>query len=97
MTPEQKATFDLKALVVQGAKISWEIPHAEQRAIERDVPKFEAERIVRFGVVTRIDTEPTGQSRWRISGSDSDGRPVDVVVKPVGRTLRVVTVIRTDR
>jgi len=96
MTSERKATFELRALVVQGIRISWEIPHAEQRAIERDVPKFEAERIIRRGTVTRIETEPSGQVRWRISGSDSDDRPVDVVVKPIGRTLRVVTVIRTD-
>lgn len=69
---------------------------AEQRAIERDVPKFEAERIIRRGFVVRIDTEPTDHIRWRIRGNDSDGRPVDVVVKPVARSLRVVTVIRTD-
>lgn len=96
MTPEQKATFELRALVVQGVKISWEIPHAEERAIERDVPKFEAERIIQRGAVIRIETEPSGQVRWRISGSDSDERPIDVVVKPISRTLRVITVIRTD-
>jgi hypothetical protein len=96
MTPE-KATFELRAMVVEGARISWEIPHAEQRAVKRDVPKFEAERIVRAGNVTRTKTEPSGQIRWRVSGVDSDGRPVDVVVKPVDRVLRVVTVIRTDK
>jgi hypothetical protein len=96
MTPEQKATFELRALIVRGARISWEIPHAEQRALERDLPKFEAERVIQRGIVTRIDTEVRGQLRWRISGEDSDGRPVDVVVKPIGSTLRVLTVIRTD-
>jgi uncharacterized protein DUF4258 len=95
MTPE-KATFELKAMVVEGVRISWEIPHAEQRAIERDVPKFEAERIVRTGTVIKTEPDPNGPIRWRITGTDSDGRPVDVVVKAVGRVLRVVTVIRTD-
>jgi hypothetical protein len=96
MTPEERASFDLKALIMQGARISWEIPHAEQRAAERDVPRFEAERIVRMACVIRIDMEPSGQSRWRVRGCDADGRPIDVVVKAVRGTIRVVTVIRTD-
>jgi uncharacterized DUF497 family protein len=95
MTPE-KATFELRALIVEGVRISWEIPHAEQRAIERDVPKFEAERIIRTGVVVRTEPDPSGPIRWRIAGTDSDGRPVDVVVKAVRGALRVITVIRTD-
>ncbi len=83
--------------IVAGARISWEIPHAKERAAERDVPIFEAERIVRnAGAITRVEYEASGQERWRVAGTDSDGRPVDVVVKPVGNVLRVVTVIRTD-
>jgi len=61
------------------------------------VPIFEAERILRRGMVTALEVEVSGQERWRISGRDTDGRPVDVVVKPIGdQTLRVLTVIRTD-
>lgn len=93
----QRETFELRAMVVKGARISWEIPHAQERALGRDVPIFEAERIVRTGHVVRVDTEESGQVRWRVAGHDSDGRPVDVVVKPIKDTsLRVVTVIRTD-
>lgn len=87
----------LKAMVVAGARISWEIPHARERAEERGVPIFEAERIIRSPGDCRRTLTETGEERWRASGFDSDGRPVDVVVKPVGDlTLRVVTVIRTD-
>jgi len=96
MSPE-RATYALKNMVGRGARISWEIPHARERAIERDVTTFEAERIIRSGNVVRVDTEVSGQERWRVSGSDADGRPVDVVVKPIREAvLRVVTVIRTD-
>jgi uncharacterized DUF497 family protein len=95
-TPEEKASYELKSLIVAGVRISWEIPHAEQQALKRDVPKFEAERVVRGAKVVRIDAEASGQERWRVSGFDSDQRPVDVVVKHVRDALRVVTVIRTD-
>lgn len=88
--------YRLQAMVVAGAKISWEIPHARERAAERDVPIFEAERIIRNPRSCRLSLGDAGDERWRASGFDSDGRPVDVVVKPVGRILRVVTVIRTD-
>jgi uncharacterized DUF497 family protein len=84
-------------MVEAGARISWEIPHAKRRAAERDVPIFVAERIVRAGVVTDLSVEADGHERWRVSGRDPDGRPVDVVVTPVGGdVLRVITVIRTD-
>ena len=86
----------LKAMVVEGAKISWEIPHARERAAERDVPIFEAERIIHNPGCCQRQLEQN-EERWRVSGFDSDVRPVDVVVKPIGRTvLRVITVIRTD-
>ena len=93
MTPEQ-ATFELRAMVVKGARISWEIPHAEQRAFERDVLKVEAERIVQTGTVVKTDPDRDGRIRWRVAGRDSDGRSVHVVVKAVGSVLRVITVIR---
>ena len=91
-----RTIFELKAMVLSGARISWEIPHARERAIERDVPVFEAERIIRNPAGCCLSVRD-GDTRWRASGLDSDGRPVDVVVKPIGgHTLRVVTVIRTD-
>ena len=89
--------YRLQAMVMAGAKISWEIPHARERAAERDVPVFEAERIIRHPQSCRLSLDVPGEVRWRASGFDSDSRPVDVVVKPVGDDiLRVVTVIRTD-
>jgi uncharacterized DUF497 family protein len=95
MTPEQ-ATYELRAMVVKGVRISWEIPHAMEPAIERDVPTFEAERVVRMGTVVKTEPDADGSTRWRVAGTDSDGRPVHVVVKSVRNVLRVVTVIRTD-
>ncbi|MGI4799528.1 MAG: DUF4258 domain-containing protein [Janthinobacterium lividum] len=90
------ALWHLKAMVLDGARISWEIPHAREQAAERDVPVFEAERVIRAAAALRI-TERNGEPRWRVSGWDSDQRPIDVVVKPVGdHTLRVITVIRRD-
>jgi uncharacterized DUF497 family protein len=84
-------------MVVEGSRISWEIPHARERAAKRDVPIFEAERIVRAAkTIIKVEVDPSGYEKWRVGGADSDGRPVDVVVKPVGEVLRVVTVIRTD-
>jgi len=83
-------------MVVSGAKITWEVHHAREQAALRNVQLVEAERVVRTGTVTRIDLVGS-QIRWRISGWDSDSRPVDVVVRPVGNSvLLVITVIRTD-
>lgn len=97
MSDEERATFSLRAMVAAMARISWEIPHARERAIKRDIPLFEAERIVRLGSVTKVVLGIDGIQRWRVSGWDCDSRPIDVVVKPIGDTvLRVVTVIRTD-
>jgi len=93
----RRETDQLRAMLAGGARISWEIPHARRQAAERDVPIFEAERVIRAGAVTSVETEIGGQDRWRVSGRDADGRPVDVVVKPIeDHTIRVVTVIRTD-
>ena len=94
---ERPETYRLKAMVVSGARISWEVPHAQERAKERGVPLFEAERVIRDGTVKKVEMGEDGYERWRITGWDSDARPVDVVVKPVGEhTLRVITVIRID-
>lgn len=97
MTPDAKAAFRLKALVVEGARISWEVPHARQRARERDIPVFIAERIVRAVGSVRVTLAQDGSETWRVSGSDPDGRPVDVVVcAATASVIRVITVIRTD-
>jgi hypothetical protein len=58
---------------------------------------FVAERIIRAGAVTGLDIDAGGAERWRVSGHDGEGRPVDVVVVEInGSYLRVITVIRTD-
>ena len=94
---ESAATFELHAMAVRGMRISWEVPHARERANERDVTIFEAERVVRSGSVVRVDADTSG-TRWRIEGFDVDLRPIHVVVKVVGAAiLRVITVIRTDQ
>lgn len=91
------ATFALHAMLMEGARISWEVPHAVQRLVERDVTAFEAERVIRTGNVVRIDAPSEDDIRWRIAGWDADDRPIHVVVAPIGDdVLRVVTVIRTD-
>ena len=93
--PQESDT--LRRMLRSGARISWEVPHARQQAKTRDVPVFVAERIIRGCSVRRIEIDPDGSDRWRLSGRDPDGRPVDVVVKPVeDHTIRVITVIRTD-
>ncbi len=84
-------------MVVNRARISWEVPHARERALERKVPVFVAERIIRAALSVRITTAQDGSTTWRVSGRDSDGRPIDVVVFPANPdVIRVVTVIRTD-
>lgn len=84
-------------MVMAGARISWEIPHAKDRARERDVSIFEAERVIRTGIVEKIEAGPAGETRWLIAGWDADSRPIHIVVRPVGSdVLRVITVIRKD-
>ena len=97
MTPDDEAAYQLKALVVNGARISWERPHARDRAFERKVPIFIAERIIRAVAAVRVTKASDGSITWRVSGADPDGRPIDVVVFPASaNVIRVVTVIRTD-
>lgn len=40
--------------------------------------------------------DPIERGKWRVSGRDPAGRPVDVVVSMVHDPMAVVTVIRTD-
>ena len=95
--PERPETFELRAMVVRGARIIWDVPHAVDQARERQVLQFEAERVVRCGVIVKVEVARNGRTRWRVSGSDADSRPVDVVVEPWDQNLRVITVIRTDQ
>ena len=85
-------------MLAAGARISWERHHAKRQAAGRKVPIFVAERVIRTGGVTQLEVDIRGRERWRVSGRDPDGRPVDVVVAPAqsGDVLRVITVIRTD-
>jgi uncharacterized DUF497 family protein len=81
-------------MLALAARISWEVPHARQRAMERGVSIVVAERVIRNGAITQISMEPDGSERWTISGKDPDGRAVDVVVTPIGTAIiRVITVI----
>lgn len=97
MTDAAAALARLKMLAVLGARISWEVPHARQRAQERNVPVFVAERILRNPAAVRITLGEDGSERWRASGLDPDERPVDVVVVVTAEeVIRVITVIRTD-
>ena len=92
-----RETARLRAMLASGARISWDVPHARQRAKERDVSILIAERVIRGGRVTGLGVEADGSERWAISGRDMDGRPVNVVVTPrLPDVLRVITVIRTD-
>ena len=69
--------------------------HAERRLLERDVSRFEAERLVRAGVVVMVETDPGGGERWRVAGRDTDGRQIEVEVEAVPPALVVlVTVVR---
>jgi hypothetical protein len=70
-------------------------PHAEKRMLERDISRFEIERLLKAGVVVMIETDPGGAERWRVAGRDTDGRQIEVAVEVIPPILIVlVTVIR---
>jgi hypothetical protein len=70
-------------------------PHAEKRMLERDVTRFEVERVLKSGPVLNIETDPDRTERWRVAGRDDGGRRIEVVVEPLPPTMvAVVTVIR---
>jgi hypothetical protein len=67
--------------------------HAE----DRDVARFEVEKVLKAGAVVRIEMDPNGSERWRVAGRDADGRRIEVVIEPIPpSTAHVVTVIRVD-
>jgi hypothetical protein len=39
--------------------------HTEEQMAERDVTRFEVERVLRAGFVVMIETDPRGRERWR--------------------------------
>ena len=63
-------------------QITLRSPHADRRLIERDISRLVAERIVRAGKVVAIETEVGGEERWRVEGTDTDGRTIAVVCVP---------------
>jgi uncharacterized DUF497 family protein len=91
------AEFRLKAIIANGARIVWEVPHARARALERHISVFEAERVIRGANVTE-ETVENGRERWQVSGLDTDLRSLDVVVSPAedGRVIRVITLMRPE-
>ena len=79
-------------MLAQGARISWEYPHASDRARQRGITKLSAERIIRTGFVIAVRSGGTRRERWRISGVTLDERELIVVVAPDGESvIRVVT------
>lgn len=83
----------LRRMVAEGARISWEYPHAQERARERCIPKFLAERVLRTGEVRAVRSPGTSRERWRVVGRPDNERELIVVIA-LGRdgVLRVVTV-----
>lgn len=70
-------------------------PHAEKRTKERDIARFELERILKAAPVVMIETDPDGTERWRVAGRGADGHRLEVVIEPEPPDLMVVvTVIR---
>jgi Domain of unknown function (DUF4258) len=71
--------------------------HAEDQMLNRDVARFEVEKVLKAGAVVRIEIDPNGSERWRVAGRDADGRRIEVVIEPIPpSTAHVVTVIRVD-
>lgn len=68
--------------------------HAAERMLERDISRFDIERLLKAGVVVMIETDPDGSERWRVAGRDADGRRIEIVVEVIPPTLIVlITVI----
>lgn len=83
----------LRLMLSQNARISWEIPHAQHRAEQRQVPRYLAERVLRIGEVRVVRNSGTARERWLVLGVPSGERALAVIVAP-GRkgVIRVITV-----
>ena len=69
--------------------------HAAKQMRDRDVARFEVERVLNAGAVVMIETDPKDRERWRIAGRDTDGRRIELVVQLMPPSVAVlVTVIR---
>jgi len=69
-------------------------PHAERRMAERDIARFEVEKVLKAGAVVLIETDPGGGAeRWRVAGRDADGRRFEVVVEPIPPSMTVVVTV----
>jgi hypothetical protein len=68
--------------------------HSEQRMVERDIARFDVERMLKAAPVVMIDREPDGTETWRVAGHDKQGR-IEAVIEIVPPSIVVlVTVIR---
>lgn len=71
--------------------------HAEKRMVERDVARFEVERLLKAGLVIEVERDHDGTERRRVAGRDADGKRIAAVVEPLPPIQAVVvTVIRVD-
>jgi hypothetical protein len=69
--------------------------HAEKQMRDRDVTRFEVEKVLKAGAVVMVETDPRGRERWRVAGRDTDGRRIEPVVEVIPPSMAVlVTVIR---
>jgi hypothetical protein len=71
--------------------------HAADRMAKNDIARFEVERLLKAAPVVMVDTEPDGTETWRVTGHDTDGRRIAVVIEPLPPSMAVViTVIGLD-
>ena len=79
-------------MLARGARISWEYPHANDRARQRGIAKFIAERVIRAGEVVAVRNGGTRRERWRVRGPTTEDRALIVIIAPDGNSVvRVVT------
>lgn len=92
--PYDSERCSLQGALQQGARIVW-TTHANTRSKERRITKLIAERVLRRGYVDGVETSPNGREKWRVVGSDNDGRRIGIVVSLHGDVciIYVVTVI----
>lgn len=71
--------------------------HAEDQMLDRQVARFEVQKVLKAGAVVGIEMDPDGSERWRVAGRDADCGRIEVVVEPIPPSMTVVvTVIRVD-
>lgn len=70
--------------------------HAEERMTQRDIARFDVERLLRAAPVVMIDREPDGTETWRVAGHDKQGRIEAEIELIPPSTVVLITVIRPD-